>query len=247
MIKQRILSLLTLVLLAVSSLTAQNYTGITGLVHVPTAETAKAGTYSIGAHWRNSKTIPDNFDADGWVSHYNSWQCHIGVAAFDCFEISYAILMFKMPRYGTDMNDIGYYAKDQQFNAKLRLLPEGKWWPAFAVGGTDIFTSSGVSNQYQASVYAAATKTFDISRQQLKATLAWRHWRDPMNSKWEGLVGGVEYRPSFVPQMTAIAEWTGAHVNLGVNALLFKHVFLQASLLNWRWPSAGVAITGNLF
>lgn len=247
MIKQRILSMLVVMVMAVGTVLAQNYTGITGLVHVPTAETAKAGTFSVGGHWRNRNTLPENFFVDSECGVYDSWQAHLGAAVFDCFELSYSILLFKIPRYNTDYNDIGYYAKDQQFCAKLRLLPEGKWWPAVAIGGTDLFTSAGPSNQYQASYYGAATKTFDFCNQQLKATLAYRHWRDPKNSRWEGLVGGVEYRPSFVPQMTAMAEWTGAHVNLGLNATLFRHVFLQASLLNWRWPSAGIAFTGNLF
>lgn len=211
---------------------AQQATGLTGLLHTPSALTAPAGSFSVGAHWLDSHATP-------YVFNYGTGQFYAALTPFSWVQMSYSIILMK------DGNR--YSQKDQAFSVKLQPLKEGRWYPALAVGGNDIVSTIKNSNSYQCYWYAAATKTFAMADNKIAATLSWRHWRHDYNRRWNGLNGGVEYTPSFCPQITAVAEWTGCDVNVGVNALLWKHLWLQASLMGGRWPSGGVAWHGNLF
>lgn len=235
-------------MLSMSTAFAQQYIGTTGLIHTPTAFTAQEGEFRVGAHWINSHLMPSNLTYNGKT--YNSAQFHAGLTAFSWFEFSYSFLLMKGGKGNWDPNDngSGYNHKDQAFSAKVQALPEGKWWPAIAIGGNDIFTSAAKNeNQHQANVYAAASKHIDLWRQRFGLTLAYRYWKSDSNARWNGLVGGIEYTPSFLPQTSLMAEWTGCDVNLGINATLWRHISLQASLLDGKWPSAGISFTGNLF
>lgn len=77
-------------------------------------------------------------------------------------------------------------------------------------------------------------------------TLAYRYYTRDYNAKWNGIVGGVTFRPSFFPQARAIAEWTGNEFQVGVDALLFRHLFIQASLKDFKYPNVGLCFQMNL-
>lgn len=238
---KRIFILVAIAVMAVGSLRAQQYTGLTGLIHTPSAFTGAEGDYRISGHWLDSHTLPAFFRWDG--EPYSSVQFAAGITPFEWVEIAYSFILLKNHR--TD-GRLGYYHKDQLFSVKLRPIPEGPWWPAVAVGGYDVFTSFSSGNRYHSNLFAAASKTVKLGGERLGITVAYRRWMDEGNSRWNGFTGGVEYTPSLLPALTAAAEWTGCDVNVGVSALLFGHIRLQASLLDWRWPSAGIAVTGNL-
>ncbi len=63
--------------------------------------------------------------------------------------------------------------------------------------------------------YVAATKHFDVRGELLSVNLAYRYWPDEGNKKWQGVVGGITYNPSFARDLLIIAEYTGDEVNLG--------------------------------
>lgn len=245
MIKKVFTALLVALAAAVPAL-AQQATGITGLIHTPTAFTGREGDYRIGAHWLNSHTLPSNFVYDG--KPYDSAQFYAGISMFRWLEFSYSFILMRGWKGAYDPNASGYNHKDQMFSAKIRILPEGRYYPAIAVGGNDIFTSDVAgSNQYHANLYAALSKTLLLGHQRFGISMAYRYWKSPANSRWQGLTGGIEYTPSLLPQTSLMAEWTGCDINLALNATLLRHLTLQASLLAGRWPSAGIAWTGNLF
>lgn len=64
---------------------------------------------------------------------------------------------------------------------------------------------------------------------------------------WNGVVGGITYRPSFARNLRAIAEYTGNEINVGADYLLWKHLFLQATLQDGKYFSGGVCFCVNLF
>ena len=147
-----------------------------------------------------------------------------------------------------------YRRKDRNASIKIRPLKEGKYWPAVAIGCNDVgssvaslITSSNNNVQlYFQNYYAAATKHFDLGGNILGVTLAYRYYTRDYNDKWNGLVGGITFRPSFFPQARAIAEWTGNEFQLGIDALLFQHVFIQASLKDFKYPNVGLSFQMNL-
>lgn len=59
---------------------AQEYTGITGMMHVPTAEMAPAGTARIGAFFLNREFTPNKLAYKG--EKYNTYNHFLAIAPF---------------------------------------------------------------------------------------------------------------------------------------------------------------------
>lgn len=229
---------------------AQQFTGISGLVHVPSAEMHQEGDARFGTHFMDKSMLPDT----GFLyrgDKYNTYDYYLGLTPFSWLEISY-VCTKRM-----DMVDgkPEYNRKDRNASFKIRPIKEGKYWPAVAVGCNDAgssvaarITGSNTSVQlYFQNYYIAATKHFEFSGNELGVDIAYRHYYRGYNAKWNGLVGGVTFRPAFFPQGRAMLEYTGNEFVLGVDALLFKHLFLQASLMDFQHLSLGFGFQMNLF
>lgn len=242
---------------------AQQYTGMTGLIHTPSAEMNKEGTARVGTHFLNKEFTPDAFDFKG---KYHTADYYLSITPFSWVEVAYTCTLQKNYRRDGNANIIGnetrYYYQDRYFSIKLRPLKEDKWWPAIAVGtndpiGTDSDqgteregekpTNGDGKSQYFANYYIAATKHIEIRQHELGIHVAYRHWKRDYNSKWNGVVGGITYRPSFYKPLRIIAEYTGNEVNVGADCLLWKHLLLQASLQDGKYFSGGVCFQMNLF
>ena len=88
--------------------------------------------------------------------------------------------------------------------------------------------------KYFMNFYLAATKHIDLKGHELGVHLAYRYYPSEYNKKWQGVVGGITYRPSFAKNLRGIVEYTGNDVNIGVDYYLWKLLFLQASLQKWK-------------
>lgn len=245
--------LLAMILISVASVGAQQYTGMSGLIHVPSAEMDSAGDARLGAHFLNGKFTPDHryWKFDG--KKYNTCDFYLSLTPFKWMEIGYTMTLFKHTSNG-EGDKSGYNRKDRYVSIKFRPLEEGKYWPAVAIGANDFLTSSplkgndtGSGNGFWRNYYIALTKHFDIRGHEIAPTLCYRYFPAGYNHKWRGVVGGVTYRPAFARNWRAIVEWTGCDINAGIDCLLWRHLLLQASLQNGRWPSAGVCYLVNLF
>ena len=95
-------------------------------------------------------------------------------------------------------------------------------------------------------MYVAATKTFTFSGNELGLTVAYRHFFRGYNAKWNGIVGGISFRPSFFPQWRLMAEYTGNEFLIGTDVLLWQHLRLQASLKDFKYANAGLCLQFNL-
>lgn len=229
---------------------AQQYSGMTGLVHVPSAEMDSTGDARIGAHYLDRHTVPDHpsFMIDG--RKYNTFDTYISLTPFRWLEFG-LILTFEKgnpTRDGKLENKDRFLQKDRYFAVKLNPLREGKYRPAMAVGIQDCFSSTnkrhtGIFTNW----YLALTKHLDIRGQELSFNIVYRHYANDWNRRWNGVVGGIACRPSFARNWRAVVEWTGCDVNAGIDCLLWRHLLLQASLQDGRYPSAGICYKVSLF
>lgn len=259
---KRIKIILLFLMLGSIAVFAQQYTGMNGLIHVPSADMDDEGSIRIGTHFLNKHFLPNKaFDLN--VSFpslnkgkYNTMDFYASITPFSWMEIGYTITLRKSNHSNmASDHDISYCRKDQYFSLKVQSIKEGKWWPSIALGTNDPITTGGKKgtgsetnlNQHFANYYMAATKHFVISNQEFGTTVVYRKFKRSYNSRWNGLVGGITCRPSFARNFRAIVEWTGCDVNAGIDCVLWKHLMLQASLQKGQYPSAGICYTTKLF
>lgn len=253
-----------LLTLAPLRVVAQQYTGMSGLIHVPSADMDDAGEARIGVHFLNKKFTPNmGFLFEG--EKYNTLCHYLSITPFSWLEVGYTCTLQKARPINNDWVELDgkprLRGKDRYFSIKLQPLKEGKWWPAIAVGSNDPYSTGnprgtiyeGLSSgddsgkpQYFSNFYVAATKHFDLKGHKLGLHLAYRYWRRTYNRKWNGPVGGITYQPSFQQNLRLIVEYTGDDVNVGIDWKLWKHLLLQASLQNGKYFTGGLAFCLNL-
>lgn len=249
--KKRILFIGILLSLVVI-VSAQQYTGMTGLIHSPSADMNEKGNAQVGIHFMNKHFVPEDvFTYNG--ERYNTSTHYLNITPYSWIELGYTCTLMK----GSKDGKTGFYHKDRYFSIKIRPLKEDKWWPSIAVGSNDPITTSKNKdnenvveekrNMIFCNYYMAVTKHFNISNSSLGVHLAYRHWKRSYNSKWNGMVGGITFRPAFASNLRVIAEYDGDGVNTGIDGLLWKHLFLQVSLQKGKFLSGGICFQINLF
>lgn len=232
---------------------AQEYIGTSGLIHVPSAEMLPAGTGRIGAFFLNKEMLPDKIafrenPGDAGIK-YNTFNHFLSIAPFSWIELAYTCTFEKGHKSMDKTQRVGYYYKDRFFSIKLRPLKEGKWNPAIAIGTNDPlrhYNDHSNDAKYFMNFYLAATKHFDVQGHELGVHLAYRYYPSRFNRKWQGIVGGITYRPDFAKNLRGIVEYTGNDVNVGVDCYLWKLLFLQASLQNGKYFSGGIMLQVQL-
>lgn len=243
--KRRVLSGLigVLLLTSFSGIRAQEYTGITGMMHVPTAEMAPVGTARVGAFFLNGEFTPDKLAYKG--EKYNTYNHFLAVAPFSWVELSYVCTLLKHPTNNNNVRKQWCYGKDRHFCIKLRPLKEGKYWPALAVGAQDptrTVEDKGGNYAYFNNFYVAASKHLNWKGHELGVHLTYRYYRSDFNAKWRGVAGGITYRPAFAPNSRAMLEYTGNDVNVAVDCYLWRLLFVQAGLQNGKYFSGGLML-----
>lgn len=254
-----------LLTLAPLRVVAQQYTGMSGLIHVPSADMDDSGEARIGAHFLNKKFTPDTgFEYSG--KKYNTVCHYLSITPFSWLEVGYTCTLQKGRIINDDWAEVEgkpkMRFKDRYFSIKLRPLKERKWWPSIAVGSNDPYTTrnprgtvfediashnnKGGEFPYFSNFYIAATKHIDLKGHMLGFHLAYRYWMRDSNRKWNGPVGGITYQPSFQQNLRLIVEYTGDDVNVGIDWKLWKHLLLQASLQNGKYFTGGLAFCLNL-
>lgn len=227
-------------------LKAQQYTSMTGLLHVPSAEMNDAGTAVIGTHFLNKKMTPDGLTLKG-EGKYNTMSYYLNLTPFSWVEIGYTNTLLRSWKETKEGQGPEWqYRKDRHVSLKLNPLKEGKWWPAIALGMDDPTFKKNKKNTFFANYYLVATKHLYWGRNEIGAHVAYRKFKLEYNEKWDGVVGGITFRPAFAPQLRAIVEYTGDGVNAGLDFLLLKHVFIQGGLQDGKYFSGGISFRFNL-
>ncbi|MDO4163940.1 MAG: YjbH domain-containing protein [Bacteroides sp.] len=253
-------NLLSTVMLLITALLAtpacaQLYTGLSGLINTPSADMNEEGNAWVGCYYMNKHFTPGDdggtsFAYDG--KKYNTTDFYLAITPFRWIELSYAFTLMKTKMSGYE--EPKYNAKDRYFSIKLNLVREGRYHPAIAIGSNDFIGSptkrhsdGGNATGYFCNYYLALTKHFKFAGHDIGMNLAYRYCPNEYNRQWEGVVGGLTWRPKWVPDLRIIAEYTGNEVNVGMDCLLWKHLFLQATLQEGKYFSGGICFQVNLF
>lgn len=236
-------------------LQAQMYTGLSGLVNVPSADMNEAGDIQLGCYYMDSHFTPESDGKYGFIYNgekYSTMDFYASITPFCWVELSYTITLQKSLIDGYDKAK--YNQKDRYFSVKLNPIREGKWWPAIAIGSNDFVGSptkrhshGGSGAGYFCNYYIAATKHIKPHGHDISVNVAYRYCPNVYNEKWEGVVGGITYRPSFFKDLRAIVEYTGNEVNVGADCLLWKHIFMQGALVDCKHFTGGICYKANLF
>ncbi len=237
------LSVAMLFLMLVVTVRGQQYIGMEGMIHVPTADMDTVGIARIGAHYIPKQMMPDKMLIDG--EKFNSLTNYLSITPFRWIELGYGYTLWKFHKDKNPSNGVGFYAKDRYFSVKLQLLQEDQWWPSVAVGGNDVWGSNDAGesgSNYYKNYFAALSKHLDLGGNRVGAHLVYRNWNRDFNKKWNGVIGGLTFRPSFYQPLRVMCEWDGNEVNIGADCRLFKYVLVQCSLLDFGHFNAGLCL-----
>lgn len=231
---------------------AQLYTGLSGLINTPSAEMNKEGDARIGCYFLNKHFTPDSNGKYGFIydgEKYNTMDFYVSITPFWWVELGYTFTLQKSLLDGYDKPK--YNQKDRYFSVKLNPLREGYYHPAIAIGSNDFMGSPAKrydsGGSYFCNYYIVATKHFKPKGHNIGINLAYRYCPTVYSEKWEGIVGGITWQPKWIPNFRAIAEYTGNEINLGIDCLLWKYLFVQCCLQDGRYFSGGLCFQVNLF
>ncbi len=225
------------------AVSAQQYIGLSGMIHVPTADMDTVGVARVGAHYIPRSMMPDRMLLDG--EKFNSLTNYLSVTPFRWIQLSYGYTLWKFHQDKNPNNQVGFYAKDRYFSIKLQPIREGKWWPSVVIGGNDVWGSAdeGESgSNYYKNYFISASKHLDVGGHLIGGHVTYRRWSKEFNHKWNGVVGGITFQPGFYRPLRAMAEWDGNEVNIGVDCQLFKYFLVQCALLDLRTLNAGLCL-----
>lgn len=236
---------------------AQMTCGVTGLLHMPSAEMQRDGTLMIGGNFLDKHNLPNQY----WWG-YDSFNYFLNVTFFKRLELAYVCTLFKGKKensYWPEETYGKFVNQDRHFAARLQVLKEGEWWkhmPAIVLGVNDPTTGSGGEytnmaiegngNGYFNRMYAVMTKHFDVRAGELGVHAAWLYNRRtdyPLN----GPAVGVNFRPAFHKELNVIAEYDSKTVNVGFTYSMWSdHFNLLFELQDGKYVSAGLVYKVNL-
>jgi hypothetical protein len=210
---------------------AQTLLGTTGYLNIPSADMQEDGTFFFGGSYINKNYISSYGGGDNDVATY-----YLNLTFLPFVEVSYGST--RLLNYSGDR-----YTVDRRISMRLRPLKERKYVPAVVVGIHDLYTSvpkESETNQYFSSLYAVATKNIPVKGSAFGITLGYgiRAFR---NNQFLGFFGGVSFSPGFYRPMKFIAEYDGVGINLGLQAMLFRHLFVYAMVNDFKYFSGGIA------
>lgn len=246
-------ALLVMIMFSALGMNAQFYTGMSGLIHVPSAETFEEGDLRVGGYYMNRHFTPGRgFKYGGKL--YDTGDFYLTITPFRWIELGYAFALMKSDQ-GSGPK---YNSKDRFLSFKVTPWKETKYLPSVSVGANDFLSTFNSKNdskyqeyigksEYFLNYYVAVTKHIDLIGQRFGATLAFRHFKSDENNRWNGVVGGVTWQPGFAPDGRMIVEWDGCRVNAGIDYTLWKHLCMQVAFIDCRYFSGGLCYRVNLF
>lgn len=244
MMKNKSLILFLFIIQFPLQLSAQQYTGTSGLIHVPSAEMDSVPVIKAGFHYVPKEMLPDEMTDQN--EKYNSGTYYVSITPFRWVELSYCRTLWKLQRGPTDEENPPtslFYGSKRLLSLRFRLLEEGSWWPSVLVGESNIFKSllkGEISNN--AKVFFSASKHLNYCGWIIGCHISYRYYKDDSYTKWKGVAGGITVQPAFYNSLRAIFEYDGNSINVGADCLIFKHLQLQASLIDLHHFAGGACL-----
>lgn len=255
--KKRMAAVWVCLLFGVLTCKAQLTNGVTGLLHMPSADMQRDGTLMIGGNFLNRHNLPNQ----RWWG-YDSYNYFLNVTFFGRLEIAYVCTLFKGKQENSFWPEVTwgkFVNQDRHFAGRFQVLKEGEWWkhmPAVVLGVSDPTTGGlfeytdwavkGSSNGFFNRMYLAMTKHFDVRVGELGVHAAWLYNRRtdyPLN----GPAVGVNFKPAFHKELNLIAEYDSKTVNVGFTYSMWSdHFNLLFELQDGKYVSAGLVYKVNL-
>ena len=205
--------------------------GTTGYLNIPSADMHEDGTFYFGGSFINQAYI-DSYQG----GEYDAMTYFLDLTFLPFMEVSFGSTRL--------LNYTGeWYTVDRRVSFRVRPLRERKYIPAIVIGAHDLYTSipkENETNQYFSSLYIVATKNIPVRGSEFGVTLGYGI-QAFSNNQFLGLFGGVSFSPGFYRPMKFIAEYDGKGVNLGLNAMFFKHLFVYVMMHEFQYPSGGIS------
>lgn len=212
---------------------AQYFSGVSGLLTIPSAEMQQDGTFMMGGNYLPCVMLPDGFDR-------NTGNYFLDLTFLPFVEIGYRCTLSKPG--GKKAN----WQQDRAVSLRLRALKEKKYIPSVVLGSNDAFTTNALqlfsnkkANRMFGSVYGVLTKNILIGPHALGITVGY-YFPVYSNSPNKGLFGGLRYTPEFFPQMNVLADYDGRKVSGGVSLFLFQHFRMHVMVYGFRDLSTGI-------
>lgn len=218
-------------------LPAQSSVGMTGLLTIPSADMQQDKTVMLGGNFLNQKLTPDIFN-------YHTYNYYLNVTILPFLEVGYSCTLFKGGEEINPEKKEKFVNQDRALSARLRIIKEGKYYPAIILGANDIskdlILSSNETNKFYNNIYLVAGKHFSLGNEVIGMHLSYSYTKrkDPLV---KGISLGINYKPSFAPDLRLIAEGYKKTVNIGGSYLFFNHLFVQCLLQNGKYLSGGIA------
>ena len=212
---------------------AQYSLGTTGLLNTPNASMQHDGLFMAGVNYLPEAMMPKVWD-------YNSGNYFLNITFFPFVEVAYRCTLFK-----GEFKSGNKLQQDRSVSLRLRPLKEGRFFPSVVVGSNDLFTTNELNtlnttkkNRYFSSTFAVATKNFVFNNNTFSITCG--SYVFSKNTLYKGVFGGVKYSPSFVKQVSLIAEYDSNGINTGLTTKLINHFSLHAFSYNFKAVSCGI-------
>ena len=211
---------------------------------MPSADMDSLPVAHLGAHYLDKDMIPDKMQFEG--EKYNSFTNYLTVQPFRWIELGYGYTLEKFHRNLNPKSEVGFYSKDRYFSLRIQPIREAKWWPSVVFGGQDVWGSAdkgeSTGSNFYRNYYVAMSKHVNLLDQFVGLHMAYRNWSLDSNRRWNGIVGGLTFQPSFFQPLRVIGEYDGDGVNVGADCTLFRNVMIQASLQKCRYFSGGICL-----
>ena len=225
-------------------LSAQMTYGVTGLLHMPSGEMQRDKTVMLGGNFLNMSITPPKW-------YYGTYNYFLNVTIFPWLEIAYTCTLFSAEALGLKpYGYTGFTNQDRYFSVRIRALKEGQFWkymPSVVLGTSDPFTESGgnqigsaTGNGYFSRFYIAATKHFQIGKEEIGVHLAYLY-NKRKDYSLNGPAIGVTYSPSFHKPLTLVAEYDSKDFAIGATYLLFNHLHAQFEMQKLSRFTGGLA------
>ncbi|HOX86411.1 MAG TPA: YjbH domain-containing protein [bacterium] len=206
--------------------------GPSGVLLVPSATVAADGEIAVGV-----SRIPELYASRLRPYERSVFYGRIGYLPF----LELTAMVIRPDHYSGGIGD-------RSGHIKLRLMPEGRSWPALAVGAQDFFAIDEFNlepwgAQHFAALYAVASKTFIAPRSIAVRLHAGYGWDDlPAYERYlVGPFAGVEITPH--PWIDLLAEYDSQEFNVGMRLHLFSKLHLVLALWKLQEFTSSVAIS----
>ena len=216
---------------------AQTLLGIPGLVHVPTADFMRDGTFYVGCSFLPRQTLSySNYSRDGLVLFSSlTFLPYIEV------DLKFTKQLGRSAGQG--------HTVDRSPSIRFKVLSERRSRPAVVIGLHDVYSTvqDGHARHFGAT-YVVLGKRFPISKFLIAPSLGYGFDAfKGQNKSLLGLFGGVRIRSVYFRRAALLFEYDSNNVNVGADLYMDRTFRIKCGLLNFQYFSASASMHFDLF